>query len=782
MELIKSKHEKLNTDRILGIVNVQNLICHICKFILPLIGSESCKKCGKCFCEACSSKKNKIYGLCNICKKEYSPNDLPATIKEDLKHLMINCINEIRGCEEKILYIEIAQHEKSCLYKMMTCECSEEIIQIDYEIHLETCSANVEICSKCGYKSKKDNTVHECGKMTIIKSFKSFNVENKCELVYELLKNISNEVNQNNTLNNSDFNRNFLLLKDSYSKLEITVQANCPWLLSETQLDEFSFLSNDYKDNEKVQKIMNIELNLKELFMIENGDKSKTDLLICDFLIENWMKHFEINYNTYNLNKLCDLTDTLINELEKIYKYKQDNQEEFSEIKYKIQNIKNTNIYEIIFKLYLENEIIKESINHIFSKRQYIYNIPLFLFLLILSFKKFGKMSDSFINGLNEQESNVQFYRRTNIHITDENEFYEKFRHKYIKSTGYLKVSTSENSLNSIEIILSIPIREINNSKNPIIASLPNEKNENNGTYYLNNNSIFRIKKFQTKSNKKFIHLQFVSNGVDSEYDYIKYFNKTEINFSEILLSDKKIEKIAESILVNKTLNKIILSGCGMSYEGVGYLEKVLSKNKILEELHLNNNNVTDLGSKFVASIFRNNKSITKMNLFNCNIGSLGGQFISESLFSNKLISYLNLGCNHINDEGAISFSAMLRINKSLKEINIGSNNISDKGVVFIFESLTQNKTLSQIYLNNNLISDKGLEALAKLLKSNRTLSQISLGVNNVSDEGVVYLLEALTKNSIMKWINLCNNKITHVGAGKILNYIKINKKIIINF
>ena len=132
-------------------------------------------------------------------------------------------------------------------------------------------------------------------------------------------------------------------------------------------------------------------------------------------------------------------------------------------------------------------------------------------------------------------------------------------------------------------------------------------------------------------------------------------------------------------------IEKLDLSGCGLTSDGVGEVVSGLSDNHSLRELVLSWNKIGSEGAVAVATMLKTNSSLERLSLEWCGIGSSGGVELGAALERNKTLRYLRLSGNKLGDDGVRGLSAGLENNSSLKELVLhGDKSLGEEGVTLL--------------------------------------------------------------------------------------------------
>jgi len=134
-------------------VNIENLICPICYFILDNPKSCSRRNNSHSFCKKCIDLYLKNNNSCPICKDffEYKTNH---EIKNLLNKLSFKCIFSKEGCKDIISYSKYFNHIKNCEFNNLTFEC--QIKKFSYK------NKKFEICGYLGNKKNIEKHFLSC--------------------------------------------------------------------------------------------------------------------------------------------------------------------------------------------------------------------------------------------------------------------------------------------------------------------------------------------------------------------------------------------------------------------------------------------------------------------------------------------------------------------------------------------------------------------------------------------------------------------------------------------
>ena len=401
--------------------------CNICFNVM--VNPTDCELCGHSYCNDCISKLKCPFG----CKsKNLKPSSMG--IRNLLDKLIFKCLNE--GCNEKIPYSNVRQHDQSCEFAKITCpsqNCGIQLPKKDMEYHIKNeCKFSFVTCKYCGYEFPK-NKINEH--------------ENICCNVYQSLNGESSV-----DLSKMDTNKYLEALSLNISKI-VKDNKNKSFVGNEqiTQENLESTLENIIQKKGINTSINNVSNGNEDNIIINNEDLKNS---IKDGIKENLktsLKDFEKNIG--NLNESVSEVKNL-----------------FTQIQNKSENIINQNINkndnnelnkEMIDKMsnYIKNLIdtteknIKNAINELNNE--------------IISQLKTS--NETINNQLNEKTNNIKYELKEIKTIKTESKIIEKSKDEKIEKEDKedeknLEIISNENFEQNFEKICLL----INNTNDKI--------------------------------------------------------------------------------------------------------------------------------------------------------------------------------------------------------------------------------------------------------------------------------------------------------------------------
>ena len=111
------------------------------------------------------------------------------------------------------------------------------------------------------------------------------------------------------------------------------------------------------------------------------------------------------------------------------------------------------------------------------------------------------------------------------------------------------------------------------------------------------------------------------------------------------------------------------------------------------------------------------NTTLQKLDLSYCILSDDGILVISRCLKTNKTVQELNLAGNDFTDKGAKILAEAIQINTTLHELDVSENMITKEGVVRIVEACTKSPTLCKLLCTNNDLSKSELIAISECIR-----------------------------------------------------------------
>jgi Ran GTPase-activating protein (RanGAP) involved in mRNA processing and transport len=204
---------------------------------------------------------------------------------------------------------------------------------------------------------------------------------------------------------------------------------------------------------------------------------------------------------------------------------------------------------------------------------------------------------------------------------------------------------------------------------------------------------------------------------------------------------------LLKALATNSTLTKLNAEDNNFKPDGKETFERyqefitVLSNNRALRTLNLALCSITPLGGHAIGYAVAKNQGLQKLLLHGNSIGYQGYDALSKALRGNDKLQYLRIGENTFVPSYVSLLFAALPIKATLQHLDLSDEesceaasfdpNVRSELNAQVYLALKNNRTLTKIALPN--VSDpKNVDDVLEVLESNRTLRHIYIG--NVED------------------------------------------------
>ena len=223
-----------------------------------------------------------------------------------------------------------------------------------------------------------------------------------------------------------------------------------------------------------------------------------------------------------------------------------------------------------------------------------------------------------------------------------------------------------------------------------------------------------------------------------------------ELDISCTGISDADFECIASYIHSTTSLESLNIGWNDISVESIESLCKGLSANSSMRTLDMGGCHLTTSHCVCLGQLLRHpvDCKIERLNLTECSITSDGVGEVMSGLSDNHSLRVLWLNNNPFGSDGAVAAATMLKCNSSLEVVGLECCRIGSSGGVELGAALVTNKTLKELWLNLNAIGD-GVRGLCMGLESNSSLEALHLyGDKSLGEEGVSLLLKCVEEKN----------------------------------
>ena len=247
-----------------------------------------------------------------------------------------------------------------------------------------------------------------------------------------------------------------------------------------------------------------------------------------------------------------------------------------------------------------------------------------------------------------------------------------------------------------------------------------------------------------------------------------------DINF---FFSAHAVQQLADSLMDNKTLNDLLLSGNPWGNDTVRILTGYMKRSESLSSLNLRCSDIGDAGATALAEVLRTNTTLNSLGLcYNPGIGNPSVMSLCEALKVNTTLSSLDLSGTGISDAGVLSLVEVLKTNtSSLTSLLLSDIKISHQSFKSIAEVLRVNSTLKDLKFEGNKVGVGGTKLIAESLKANTTLKLLSLSRNNIKAKCGRLFSDSLKVNGTLESLTLAENALGSRGAQRLSDGLRVN-------
>ena len=273
----------------------------------------------------------------------------------------------------------------------------------------------------------------------------------------------------------------------------------------------------------------------------------------------------------------------------------------------------------------------------------------------------------------------------------------------------------------------------------------------------LNSLKIILTSDFFNSSNSS---LDIFNDTLPILFSYLR--NLTEISYENILLSNRKIPDIVNSIK-NSSIKKLSFIGCFKSKEDLSLFNNYFYNPNCLSEINLSNHdfNIPTLLSSSLLN-YSISKNLTSISFSSCNLNKEDIQYIANYIVESPIMLSCNIGNNPLTPLCCSTFAYCLQKTKSLEQLIMNNCNINGESLLFLFNGKGSH-TLKHININGNDIGDIGLVSIGAFMKNSPKLEIFELKNCGGTDMGFNSIVNTIHLNdkSNIKCIHYEKNEIS---------------------
>ncbi|XP_059818747.1 NACHT, LRR and PYD domains-containing protein 12-like isoform X2 [Hypanus sabinus] len=214
----------------------------------------------------------------------------------------------------------------------------------------------------------------------------------------------------------------------------------------------------------------------------------------------------------------------------------------------------------------------------------------------------------------------------------------------------------------------------------------------------------------------------------------------TDLDLSGNELGDSGV-KLVSAALRNPEckIQRLWLRNVGLTDSDAKDLVSALSTNPSLTELDLSGNKLGDSGVKLVSAALRNLEcKIQRLWLSGVGLTDSGAEDLVSALSTNPSLTDLDLSGNKLGDSGVKLVSAALRNPEcKIQKLWLDNVGLTDSGAEDLVSTLSTKPSLTWLDLGYNSLTDRSVPALRRLILTLPSLELIELWGNRFSETGM---------------------------------------------
>ena len=569
----------------------------------------------------------------------------------------------------------------------------------------------------------------------------SFDIEHK------LLKSSTNEDNFQYdsykgtfTLNNNIFFRIktpiqqdtiYRPLRNSSSNFKLIT----PYLSN--QLDELNvFYFSDIFDNFQVDTADNFIIQFTHHVTVIHND-------LIRIFNDNIINHLETNHNLKNENFTYS---KLRNILAKDFAFsKNDTLKPYNN--YFVRNLTNTNFFEIIPQMLIEEGQLFTYINDIISGKEIHINVLFYLLCLLYVYGNNANHYEICHTYKNINHINTNIFKESNI----------------IMNFEYISTTKNKEYIQYMDNVIDISYETIVNKNwylglkyldTKTFSQYKSEKEVIIQPY-----SVFEVLSVTERENGSYyIKLYMKSNSLNDCVN-LNMIPKTQLNLGVCIDIGSNIferyptiqlDKVVSLTINNKDtlFNNLANIGCmknirvfdiqniELNDDDIALIVPYISNFTYLNYLNLSMNHITYVGVKTLCQIFSYTPYIEYIDLNQNNLTENGGVELANEIHHLIQLRGIGLKFNFLNYKGINALSYQLPLCSNLKMLNLTGNFIYSEEIDTLIWAIKSLKKLMYLNLSINQIASEGLAMLGSVLPE--TIQHLNFSENRISSEGFI--------------------------------------------
>lgn len=211
---------------------------------------------------------------------------------------------------------------------------------------------------------------------------------------------------------------------------------------------------------------------------------------------------------------------------------------------------------------------------------------------------------------------------------------------------------------------------------------------------------------------------------------------------------------LALALRMNKNVHTLNLSQNNLGDVGAKHVAYML-QNCGIKHLNLDYNDIKADGVEKIADSLRDNRTLESLSLVDNLAKDKGAQALARMIEHNKKVKHLNLTNNDIREAGAEHLASCIQSNRTIETLILTKNKIGLDGLEAIAAALETNESLKSVDVSMNGIGlqqgddpiEKTARALAQGIRANQHLVSLNLSGNHFNLAGQALIDEAKRAN-----------------------------------
>jgi len=261
-------------------------------------------------------------------------------------------------------------------------------------------------------------------------------------------------------------------------------------------------------------------------------------------------------------------------------------------------------------------------------------------------------------------------------------------------------------------------------------------------------------------------------NGYLSKNDFLE-----SIDLEDNDLKMKGVSSILKPLKGQERICSFNFNNNGVT--GAGYfLAQVVAKNLTMTELRVGGNKFDDKQLNFLLEGLKLNKGLQTLDLSNCGISTGSGRAVLGWLSSNRTLRTLIIGGNSFGSTWGSALVKMLKAGSALSALDVAKTGIGSKATRGILESVKEHRAIRELTLSGNGIDKKGGQILCECIGSRSiNLRKVFIQGCGIHKATMAELGKNLQQNTTLREFDASGNDIKDMdSAGAWGQAIKVSQ------